>query len=563
MTKELYIAPILSIGEKDESNFHLFDGIRTGVVNQLVSIKAFKVLSEASDLEDGYKGYVVNSSCSILKNQVYLLIRLIQKEKTIAHKSFEGKVSDLNLLHNQVARFVVNQILGRSKSTIKTAETISTKANQLYLLAEFNFKKGNPEALAKSKELYEQVLKHEPNFSYGHSGYAKVLFNLIRYNQLSTKVYQTAMECLSAAMDSDPENIEAYTTRAMFAMYIEKDFPKAGVFFENALALKKDYATVYREYIWYLAALGKYNEAIKLVDIALDYDPLSLDLRCSKGDLFRYADKFDEALFCYQDAFQMDPNYRRCIIGLISCYKHKQNQDRAKYYLDLYLSKLANPLAGYGSAGAYAIWFGDQELLKLAEEKLQERSVKEPDVDLTADYLFMYGHEASDIAIHYLKKMYASGGGLISVICDPTLSKLRESDAYKEVTADLDLSDSTSIKFESPDRIIHIQSELSESLTIPKVSFLYGEAEGNYTHIFYKKGLNIASHLMRVKISSLEKQLAIEGIERIHKSYLVNIRGANYKLKGNAREAYLVDSSFDLELPVSRTRFSELKKTLG
>ena len=90
---------------------------------------------------------------------------------------------------------------------------------------------------------------------------------------------------------------------------------------------------------------------------------------------------------------------------------------------------------------------------------------------------------------------------------------------------------------------------------LPRSEVRWVEAQGDYARLHTAD----ASHLIRVPLSVLAERWADAGFVRIHRSYLVALRGVHeLRLTGSG---YVVRVG-DRELPVSRRHTRELKDRL-
>jgi len=102
--------------------------------------------------------------------------------------------------------------------------------------------------------------------------------------------------------------------------------------------------------------------------------------------------------------------------------------------------------------------------------------------------------------------------------------------------------------------VLTSDSVKSESLEVTLDDFLFAQANGNYTDIYYSGGNNEVEHLMmRSTLKNIQNQLAPQkAVIRCHKSFLVNRNHIDF-VSGNARSLNLKLRQIDKEIPVSRS----------
>lgn len=85
------------------------------------------------------------------------------------------------------------------------------------------------------------------------------------------------------------------------------------------------------------------------------------------------------------------------------------------------------------------------------------------------------------------------------------------------------------------------------------------KAEGHYSTLFTSEG----NYLCNLSLSDLEGRLNARFFVRVHRSYIANMRYAKSFKKINEISHLVMDSSHELEIPISRTHVNEVKRLLG
>jgi hypothetical protein len=82
--------------------------------------------------------------------------------------------------------------------------------------------------------------------------------------------------------------------------------------------------------------------------------------------------------------------------------------------------------------------------------------------------------------------------------------------------------------------------------------FLYGQAQDNYVELHYQEGDEPHRHLLRATLTSLTKETEGTGIERCHRSYMVNL-GRVTRVRGSGSSLYLSLEGIAEPIPISRS----------
>ncbi|MGQ0793849.1 MAG: tetratricopeptide repeat protein [Deltaproteobacteria bacterium] len=104
------------------------------------------------------------------------------------------------------------------------------------------------------------------------------------------------------------ENADAYNEQGN-ALVNSGRYEDAIKFYDKAIELDPAYVWARRNKGLALSKMGKREEALKLYDEALDIDPNYTDAWNDKGVALYYLFRDKEALECYDKALELDPNY--------------------------------------------------------------------------------------------------------------------------------------------------------------------------------------------------------------------------------------------------------------
>ena len=102
-----------------------------------------------------------------------------------------------------------------------------------------------------------------------------------------------------------------------------------------------------------------------------------------------------------------------------------------------------------------------------------------------------------------------------------------------------------------------IQADTHEQLSIPDGSLLYAEADDNYSRIHWMENDQVQERLLRLTLKSLEEQLPMGRIARVHRSFLANLEQVD-ELRGNASGYRLFFALANAEIPVARNRSRDI-----
>ena len=171
-------------------------------------------------------------------------------------------------------------------------------------------RRGIPNAL-KAAELFRRMIADDPASARGHAGLATAhAFMSLPYRGLAYETaYPVMQQAAMRALQLDPLLAEAHA--AMGWVYaFERQWEKAETAFRRAIELNPGLTYAYTSYsISTLQPLKKYDEALRLLQVAAARDPLSLDVQREIGEIQLFSGRYAEALDTFQRLSEREPDF--------------------------------------------------------------------------------------------------------------------------------------------------------------------------------------------------------------------------------------------------------------
>jgi hypothetical protein len=108
----------------------------------------------------------------------------------------------------------------------------------------------------------------------------------------------------------------------------------------------------------------------------------------------------------------------------------------------------------------------------------------------------------------------------------------------------------------SANKEIELYPDSGPPFPVDFAHFLYAEAEGNYTRMFFSEADgSVSSRFERITLKQMEQQFAkaaVSTIARVHKSFLINTQAIR-DVRGNARSSEILLHGTSAVIPVSRS----------
>jgi tetratricopeptide (TPR) repeat protein len=161
-------------------------------------------------------------------------------------------------------------------------------------------------------EYFQQVIALAPDFAPAYAGIADAYayMSLSTYQGIPVAKAQGLMRTAALkALELDPDLAEAHA--AMGVVYArDLDWASSQHHFQQAIALNPSLSQVYTSYSFFtLRPLRKFDEAERLLRLALQNDPLSLDVWREMAELFFTVGRYDEAISLLERVRAVDPQF--------------------------------------------------------------------------------------------------------------------------------------------------------------------------------------------------------------------------------------------------------------
>ncbi len=580
------VLPFLDIGESSQDSF-LSDGITDEIINGLSKIEGLKVTSRTSSFAFKGKfndvrvigkelgvGSVLEGTVQRVGEKIKVSARLYNTSDgyRVWSDSFNGNMTDVFELQDQIADNISRQLKANftaRKKHLKAAPTQNIEAYNLYLEARYYWNNGSVQELKRAISLFKECLELEPNFSLAWSGLATANAYLGAYGQApANEVYPSAKKAALKALELDHRLAESQIALAFVEFFYELDWVKAGISFERALELNPGSAQAHHTYSWYLSAMGRHNEAINEINIALHLDPLSPSISTYLAEAYFYAEDYQAALEQYNKVLERYPNHKRALEFKARILSTNGDIEGAYEVWKKIKSLSLEPNHGISGFGIYYGEIGDKEKAQGIIEIVKEREKNEPLVSFSNDYAFIYTAMGEyEKALDALEKSFEIRSGVFTISLHPIFDPMRDNPRFKKLMDQIRRGPASSFEdknlptTESEDTIT-IKSEINEYLKLRKGSIIYVEAEGNYSNIVWEEEGQARNKLLRIVIKKLESQLINPFLIRCHRSFIINLN-KEFEVLGNARGYRLKHKLVNKEIPISRAKGSEIVSLLN
>ena len=326
----------LEIRSNDPDAEYMSDGITESVNNSLARLPNLKVIPHS--IANHYKGKAMDTKKigETLGVRAVLAGRITQrgddltigvelddvaKGKQLWGEQYNRKVAELLAVQTDIAREVSqrlgSQVSQADQQKMAKGSTENPEAYQLYLKGKYHTSKFTKDEFGKGIDYFHQAIAEDPNYGLAYGGLAYYYILQDDWYLSPSESASRAREAANKALTIDEANAEAHLALAMELHWYEWDWAAAEREFKQAIALSPKFSDAYSLYSWFLADMGRKDEAIAMAAHAQRVDPLSLIGSFAPGSLSVFTRQWDRAIEQLRSAIDLDKTYwiDHCFLG--------------------------------------------------------------------------------------------------------------------------------------------------------------------------------------------------------------------------------------------------------
>jgi len=201
----------------------------------------------------------------------------------------------------------------QEQNRLSQARSIDPEAYELYLRGRFYWNKRTEEGYNKAIEFFDHAIAIQPDYAQAHAGLADCYALLETYTQGGLSRSETISLARSTALRAiqmDDSLAEAHASLASISFLYDWNWSLAETEFRRAIQLNPNYATAHQWYAFYLAYLGRADEAVSEIRQAQRLDPLSLIINADVANVFYLVRRYDESIAQVRKTWELDPKFQ-------------------------------------------------------------------------------------------------------------------------------------------------------------------------------------------------------------------------------------------------------------
>jgi len=432
--RTIAVLPFVNMSD-DASNEFFSDGISEELLNLLAKVPELKVTSRSSafafkgeriDIPDVaqklHVAHILEGSVRKAGNQVRITAQLIdaRSDTHVWSETYDRTLDNIFAVQDEIAAEVVSQLKVTLLGDAPKARVTNPEAYALSLQARELQRRGTSEAWKQAAVLYQRALAIDPDYAPAWSGLSQIYSGLANSgDEPLAEGIALAREAANKAVALAPDYAPAYDSLGNIAMTADRDLSTAAEHYERALALDPGNSDILGNAAVLARALGHPEQAIALLEYAVDRDPVNPTHHYYLGVAYAYAGRLDEAVSSFRTALTLSPSRMGVHANLGDVLLRKGETEMALAEInqeDSVWRQIYLPLA-YHALGREAE--SDAALAQLIEDQEQEAAYN-------IAYVYAYRGEADQAFAWLDKAVTYNDPGLMDLGIEPLFANLHD-----------------------------------------------------------------------------------------------------------------------------------------
>jgi DNA-binding winged helix-turn-helix (wHTH) protein/Tfp pilus assembly protein PilF len=204
--------------------------------------------------------------------------------------------------------YILELMMDRHAETV--SGTTSPAARQAYLKGRYHWNKSGPSGVLESIGFFQEAVAVDPQFASAHGALGRALVAAAEYYLREPRsAFDEASGAAARALALDPSESQAHLTVAEVTKAVHWDWQRTEAAYRRALACNQRNEGAYRLYGLFLAARGRWAEAIAAARRACELEPFCLSVNTNAAWVRYLARQYDDAIDMCQHTLDMDPDF--------------------------------------------------------------------------------------------------------------------------------------------------------------------------------------------------------------------------------------------------------------
>ena len=326
------VLPFTNMSSDPEQEY-FSDGLSEELLNQLAHLPNLRVIGRTSSF--AFKGknedlrtigetlgvnHILEGSVRKAGNRLRIMAQLINPAdgSHLWSETYERNLDDIFAIQEEIAKAVATALeitlgvgeLAQDQERLVSSPAVNTRAYELYLLGRHYRFQRTILGFEQAIESYKQALQYDSNYAPSYAELADCYMLLGEQGGMpQQEAGQLASNAIQKALALNDKLADAYSALGLWKSNYEWNWMESEKAFKKAIDLNPGSADAYRLYGRTLGLIGRFDEAIQLLEKAKELDPLSPTIMAHIGQVFIFARQYKKAEEQLQQALKVHPNH--------------------------------------------------------------------------------------------------------------------------------------------------------------------------------------------------------------------------------------------------------------
>ena len=387
----LAVLPLANISP-DPADEYLAEGLTEELISMLSRLQGLRVIARTS--VSPYKnapkpirqigaelsvGAVLEGSVRRVGNRLRITLQLIDaaSEEHRWAETYDRELQDVFAIQADVAertaRALRVELLGAEREALRHLPTANVEAYEYYLKGVWAFHRTADQGwrrtgVDEASRYFEAAIAKDPGFSPAYSSYANLLIAAMGEAIPRPEVEPRARSLVQKGLELDPGSAEAHMALGNFVLQVELDWAKAGAELGEAIRLGPSNLMAHAWNAVLHQTLGQPEEGLHELDLATEFGPRFLQLTYARARFLGDLGRFDQALALVDRVLGEDPTNQYLRVRRARLLLTLGRREEARRELAMAAGPPASPNAAVDRAVLWAELGAPDEARRLLEQ---------------------------------------------------------------------------------------------------------------------------------------------------------------------------------------------------
>jgi TolB-like protein/Tfp pilus assembly protein PilF len=451
----LAVLPFVNMSA-DPDNEYFSDGISEELLNALTRVDGLQVTSRTSAF--AFKGKnddirdiaiqlnvdkVLEGSVRKSGNRVRITAQLINAADGyhIWSEIYDRNLTDIFEVQDEISGIIANKLRENLTAPQKAEHLVkapikNVTAYTLYLKGLHFWNKLTPADIRKAIEYFEEAITIEPGYAQAYAMVAASYSYLGATGQvLPHKAFKIVHRYADKALQLDNTLAEGHNAKGSAYLFYDWKWQEAYDALQKGLQLNPGAIEAYQLLTFYYVAMGQKEAAVKIMEEAEKIDPLSPIVMHSLGNVYMFAERYDDAIRQADKLLEMYPRMRISIEMKAWGVAMKGDWEASLKLFEEVHRLTGHPLKGLMGLGYIYAKLGQVNKAMECIHKLEQRQEEEPDSVIDSDLAgIWFGLGNLDKTFYYLNQCVDKRMGPVSYMLEyPVYKGIKDDPRYREI----------------------------------------------------------------------------------------------------------------------------------